>query len=64
MSEKALLEQLSSVDFSKDNKVNLIIRFSEKTNVSSRKDENIYDAHTGGNTGGSSTPSCTAPRKL
>lgn len=39
----------------------LIIKFTGETEVSTMDDQQVFAAHTGGNTGGSSTPSCTVP---
>ncbi|MBW0437362.1 hypothetical protein [Lactobacillus crispatus] len=68
MSQNQLLENLrdlSSTDVSQVESPTLIIRFDEKTTTSTRQqDEDSYEAHTGGNTGGSSNTSCTAPTIL
>lgn len=63
MSEELLLDKLKHFDSSKVQvKSKFILRFSEETDAAqTKKDDAIYDAHTGGNTGGSSTPSCTSP---
>ncbi|MCT7690491.1 MAG: hypothetical protein N5837_04735, partial [Lactobacillus crispatus] len=59
------LQDLSSMDSDKAKISSLIIRFDEKTSVlTHQQDEDSYEAHTGGNTGGSSNTSCTAPKIL
>ncbi|AIS09551.1 MAG: hypothetical protein M3029_02040 [Lactobacillus helsingborgensis] len=64
MSETQLLEQLDSIkrDDVKLDKVSLVIRFEGNGNLLSKKDDDFYDAHTGGMSGGgSSIQHCTPP---
>ncbi len=65
MSKAQLLEKLQDLELRDvDNKrvPTLIIRFDgENEKLRRKRDEDSYEAHTGGNTGGSSNTSCTAP---